>query len=525
MRLRAPRHSQALDAPHPSHSTLPRLLLVGLIASASGSAYGIDIPLGESASLSWDTTLRYSAGWRVQGQDKALLANPNADDGNRSFKRGLMQNRVDLLTEADLNFGNVGAFTRGRAYYDDAYFGANDHDSPATSNNQSVPHDRFTRDTRRLMGRKAEVLDAFVYGSFGIGSLDLDLRAGNQVINWGESLFLQGGISSAQGPLDATRANSPGVELREIFLPVGQLFAQLDLTGSLSLSAYYQYEWDKTRLNAAGSYFSSADFLDEGGESFILLPGVLSAQRSDDNEASDSGQYGLALRYLAEALNFTEFGLYHINYHDKLPQLQFDDFVMQGPGMVMPTSYRLEYEEDIKLYGASFSTVIGGANVSGEFSFRDGQPVRLAAPLPTYERANTWQAQLSSIKVLGGNRLMDNLNVVGEVGVNRVNGHDAGELHDDRSAWGFTARMIPQYFNVRSGLDLDVPITVSHGVNGTSSIPGTFTEGVTNVDVAAQFRYLDNYQASLGYTGFFGSANSNPQKDRDFVSLSVSYTF
>ena len=33
----------------------------------------------------------------------------------------------------------------------------------------------------------------------------------------------------------------------------------------------------------------------------------------------DSGQWGLAVRFLAEDLNLTEFGFYFMNYHSRLP--------------------------------------------------------------------------------------------------------------------------------------------------------------------------------------------------------------
>jgi len=36
------------------------------------------------------------------------------------------------------------------------------------------------------------LLDAYVYGSFAVGDSDLQFRLGNQVINWGESVFIQG---------------------------------------------------------------------------------------------------------------------------------------------------------------------------------------------------------------------------------------------------------------------------------------------------------------------------------------------
>ena len=39
------------------------------------------------------------------------------------------------------------------------------------------------------------LLDAYVYTNFNAGSVPIDLRLGRQVVNWGESTFIQNGIS------------------------------------------------------------------------------------------------------------------------------------------------------------------------------------------------------------------------------------------------------------------------------------------------------------------------------------------
>lgn len=503
-------------------SAIRQITLLGLLGCASPLVLAASFDLADGVSLEWDTIARYSAAWRVEDQDKTLLANPNGDDGNRNFKKGLIQNRFDLISEADLNFGDFGAFVRGRTYYDDQYQQSNDHNSPDTANSTSVAHNRFTKDSKELSGDKAELLDAFVYGSFDISDRVLSLRAGRQVVNWGESLFIQGGISSAMSPLDATKANLPGVELKEIFLPVGQIFGQIDLTENISVSGYYQYEWDKTRLDAAGSYFSTDDFIDDGGESLILAPG-LSAARGKDKDASDSGQYGIAVHYLAEELNATEFGFYYINYHDKLPQVIGGDFINPAPGVFLPTSYHLEYAEDIKLYGLSISTVVGDTNVGAEISYRKDQPV-MVGELVAPERVDAVQAQASVIHIFGDNPLMDNLTMTAEVAYNRVS-DPKGELVNDQDAWGYTVSFESEFNGVAPGVDLTVPVNLSQGVDGKSSLPGTFSEGASSLGVSAQFTYLNNFQTEIGYTAFFGDVEDNALTDRDFVSLNVKYSF
>ena len=47
--------------------------------------------------------------------------------------------------------------------------------------------------------------------------------------------------------------------------------------------------------------------------------GFLGVTRGPDRTPDNSGQWGIALRYLAENLNDTEFGFYFINHHSRLP--------------------------------------------------------------------------------------------------------------------------------------------------------------------------------------------------------------
>jgi len=146
--------------------------------------------------------------------------------GDRNFdKNDLVNNRFTAMVDMDLQYReDFGLFLRGRGYYDDAY----DEDTGA----------KFYEATRDLHRDKVEILDAFAYSAFDLGGYDLSLRVGRQVVSWGESLFILGGVSTAQAPLDATAANAPGVELKDIFLPVGQVSVDVGLTDTLTFSTY-----------------------------------------------------------------------------------------------------------------------------------------------------------------------------------------------------------------------------------------------------------------------------------------------
>ncbi|NVK44004.1 MAG: DUF1302 domain-containing protein [Oceanospirillaceae bacterium] len=513
-------------------SLLRALTLTGLLPLTATTAHALSFTPAEDVRLDWDTVVNYGASWRVESRDDELLANPNADDGDRSFDKGLVSNRVSFLTEADLQYNDVGAFVRASGFYDDAYYGRNDHDSPGTSNNLSVGHNSFTDETQYQHGARIRMLDYFLYGNYNLGGQRLALRLGDQVVSWGESLFLFNGISSAQSPVDATKANVPGVEVKDIFLPVGQLFAQMDLGDSLSASAYYQYEWDKTEIDAVGSYFSTTDILDEGGESILAsdgMGGFLPAlTRGNDRKASDSGQWGLALRYIADS--GTEYGLYTLNYHDKAPQVAFGNFTdisatlgMPAGSVIVPTTYHLDYVEDIRLYGASLSTLVGDTQFSGEFSYRVDAPVLDQNSQTALD--DIAQAQVSVIHVFGSKAIADMVTLTAEAGYNRVMDRDGDELANDKSAWGYTAQLNLDYYNVFTGVDMTVPINFSHGVNGRSSVAGTFSEGDNRASIGASFTYLNNLQTELRYTAFLGDANESALSDRDFVSFNVKYSF
>jgi len=192
--------------------------------------------------------------------------------------------------------------------------------------------------------------------------------------------------------------------------------------------------------------------------------GVL-VRRAGDRDARDSGQWGASFKYMFDPLD-TEFGAYFMNYHSRAPifsatgapastfagvralpaQLQaLAPLIVAGN-----SSYFVEYPEDIRLYGLSFSTTLPtGTAWSGEVSYRPNAPVQLnstdilfagvrplggalanasllSAPPGTdlhgYRRKEITQFQTTLThffdQVMGASRLT----LVGEVGVTHVGG-------------------------------------------------------------------------------------------------------
>ncbi|WP_235026981.1 DUF1302 family protein [Cognatazoarcus halotolerans] len=253
---------------------VPFIAAAAVVASGAASAFQIDTG-NPDVRMTWDNTVKYSAGWRVRGvnsevADNSIGPQANTNDGDLNFDRGLISNRLDLLSELDVRFKrNMGFRLSGAAWYDQVYNESNDNPGAlggALVNQRSAPYNEFTRATKQLHGRKAEFLDAFVYGNLAPSGMNLNLKAGRFTQLYGESLFFgSNGIAGAQTPLDLARALSvPNSQFKEVARPVGQISGQLQINADVTLGAYYQMEWRKSRLPAAGSYFSFADFVDAG---------------------------------------------------------------------------------------------------------------------------------------------------------------------------------------------------------------------------------------------------------------------
>jgi len=132
-------------APKKAHITETMTALVGTLM-ASASAGAIDLNPGGDWQVRWDNTVKYSAGIRVGSPSTALTngaGKVNNDDGDRNFNTGLISNRVDLLSEFDIQKDGIGLRLSGAAWYDTVYNRGNANTSPATSNNVNSPYNQF----------------------------------------------------------------------------------------------------------------------------------------------------------------------------------------------------------------------------------------------------------------------------------------------------------------------------------------------------------------------------------------------
>lgn len=454
----------------------------------------------------------------------------NGDDGDLAYdKWDPISNAISANVEFALNYGpNAGAFIRAYGFYDF----------------ENAHRDNLTSIARARVGTQSRILDAFVFYNFS-GDVSGSVRLGQQVVSWGESTFIQQGINVIN-PVDVSKLRVAGSELKQAFTPVNMLYGSFNLTDNLSIEGLYLLDFQQTNPDPVGTYFSTNDFAVEGG-SYVMLnfgtvpqpvinaglyndvcvnrnygnsdtglpPNLVAAgcsaafPRAKTREAKDSGQYGFALRYFADQLGGTEFGFFALNYHSRLPIISGNSVTSS---VLQTGSYFVEYPEDIRLFGLSFSGQLEGPGIAlqGELSYRPNAPfqvddvellfaglsplnVLLPAPylrfysqlgqygpgqeIPGYVRLKQTQFQTTATKVFGpGNFLgADQISAVAEVGMTDVNlpgnlnfqgdGTDTGAGPDvgtgsgrnpitqvggfpTRFSWGYRAAMRADYNNV-----------------------------------------------------------------------------
>ncbi len=199
-----------------------------MVGTPSALAFEFKSESGEITG-SFDTTVSVGGLWRMDKRDSSLISianggtsrDPNSDDGDLRYDNGELVSTVFKAThDLELKYKNFGAFMRASYFYD------------PTIRDKS----ELTSKARDELGDGAEILDAYVYGTFDIGGRNLNLRLGKQVVSWGESTFILNGIN-VLNPVNVSRLRAPGSELKEGFIPTMMGYASQEITDNLSVEA------------------------------------------------------------------------------------------------------------------------------------------------------------------------------------------------------------------------------------------------------------------------------------------------
>ena len=520
---------------------------------------GDTIEFDDGTTIDWSVTTSYGIGMRL-GNPSDRLMGVNADDPNRNFdQHSLTTNRVGALGEMILRKDNYGAVVRASTFYDDVYHRNNDNNSPATVNKYGS-NDEFTSDTRYYSGGRTRLLDAYVFGGWRFeNDTMLDVKAGRHIESWGESLYYPG-VNGVQNPSDAVKAAQPGVEVKEVLLPVGQFSASYRINPQITLGGYVQYEWKGTELPPVGSFLSTSDVIGPGRE--FLYMGANKVPYLGTDEPRDSGQWGAQIRY--RPVSELELSLFHVVYHDKNPATALVgwDPIPAGPGGLAykANGYRVKYFEDIKLTGISATTKLGEYQLGAEWSYRDGAPVMVNTGLgPVPAKGRGQQFQLSAMRILGDRPWASQTTLTGEFVTVRADHADETSAAPNLEGVGLLPSLVPSvqpsdqytyktatawrtrsssaytvgasfsYPGVFQGWDLEVPFTFSNVFSGAAPMSGTIAgvAGDRRLSAGTTFKYLSNLEVSLKYIGYLGSPDPiyRPLADRDYATFSMKYTF
>ena len=345
--------------------------LVGLMAAGTGHrAYAINFET-EGLRGSFDSSISLGTGVRAQSSACGLVVAGATGNGAPS---GCLSPTSGIGDQGNLNYGRGDAFTTylkgshelllkfpedvtvmARANWVRDFSAT--HTTGVLSATTPPGMGGLTGSASEDLRFKARLLDLWVSKSFAIGERQARVRVGNQVINWGESLFFPGGIN-ATNALDYMRLAQPGVQLKEAVLPAPMASFATGLGHGLNLETYAQFGWNKSYLPPVGSYWSSTNSLGKGMEDFGYA----------GSKARNGGQWGASLRWQPPGSELN-LGLYALNYHDKLPALKIDQATF-APSWVYP--------ENRRLYGISANFPVGDWAVGTELSYRPRDAVALS---------------------------------------------------------------------------------------------------------------------------------------------------
>lgn len=238
-----------------------------IITKASGLVIACTTPLAmgftfetETLNGSFDSTITAGMGLRTESRGCNLI---NQGPTGHNAPSGCLAQSSGVADQGDLNYDRGDMFTnylkgthelllkmpeditfmaRGTWIRD---FAATDTTGTLSFNTpESVGSNGLSDDARDDLAFKARLLDLWVSKGFDVGGQRVRARLGNQVINWGESLFVAGGINNTNA-YDYQALARPGVQLKEAVLPAPMLSVASGLGSGVNVEAYYQFRWNK----------------------------------------------------------------------------------------------------------------------------------------------------------------------------------------------------------------------------------------------------------------------------------------
>jgi len=505
-----------------------KLAVSGLaLYGAAGATQAADIDTGNpDVSLQWGNTLRYNLGFRAESRNAGWERTGVASTQAKYDKGDVVINRGDWLTEVDFSYkGQFGFRLAGAAWYN-AEFDRQVGVAPGRVGPGNYNGDVFSNYTKRFHGGpSAEFLDAYVFANFNVGDMKSNVKVGRQTNLWGEATVLSAhSISNQQQPIDGLKAvSSPGIDAKEVQLPVGQVHATLQVNDKLSLAAMYQYEWLPTRIAESGTFLASSDMLLQGPD----RAGARINNKLD--KPTNNSDWGVNARYNSEIIDGVV-GVYFRNYTEKGPTLSLS-----------PTSYRAIYPKNTRLYGLSVAKLVGGVSTAAELSYREDAALKstILDGSAFGARGNTWHALANVAKQWGQSSLWSQINLTAELAYSHLDKVTSGAAYLSRRCngaldvklsgcltnnnWEGTIRVSPTWTAVVPGWDLGATASLTYGLKGNGATTGSASEHAGSWTMGATATYNSQHDFSIAYNDAISPVG--PQPDRGWLSLTYKYQF
>lgn len=572
----------------------PKLVSALVAACFSSGAFAVtEFSFGDGWTGNWSSSVSLGTSIRTRDADHALYGAANAavsglnpavaqghntvDEGNQNYRNGdAFTTQFKVFSEVEVKKGTMGGLLRAKGWYD---FTLND-ESVKLGNGPNGYQKRPLSDSGFEPLAKFDgiyLLDAYVYDTFDVGGHDLQVRVGNQVVNWGESLFIQG--LNQLNPLDVPALRRPGTEVKEAMLPVWSLYGNLGLGNGVSVEGFYQIKWEPAVFDTCGLYWSPVEWgmsaatgsarcrqvVTSAGlvGNVAAYNGGLFIPQVKGREGNDSGQYGVALRFPIKAID-SELGLFAMQINSRAPfvsgrtgtwgavplghparttlnPLPAHQKAMAALGVRSAVGF-WEYPDAIRLYGITLSTNVAGWSVGAELSHSPNQPVQLngndllyaivtgRGPMGATGRAAT--AQGGGMHISGYDRLRKTQLQANTVKIfPAMLGADQGALFAEVGMqWNDVPSNGLRYsraFIFGLGSDVTVPVP-----GGSTCLAGTpFSnpqpDGCKNDGYVDDFAWGYRLRAQLDYPGLIGSFTVSPNLfwQHDVSGFSSDYQF
>lgn len=382
--------------------------------SADNSLIG---PNDAAVALGYAATAGTNAAGTLAARSAGFLGASNSDIGNLNYGQGDRYSTLfKILTDLAMTRGDMG-FKLGAKLWNDqtlktasvpvgnqpnGFNGATSTPSPMPANAAATLttlgaakplSDQGFPSLNQFSG--AELREAYVFNTFSVGN-PLYVKAGNQIIKWGNSLFLQG--ISQVSPVDLTALRKPGTEIEEVQLPIWAISGKLGGDDGMSLEGFYQFKARASNLESCGTYFGAADFGFASNGDFCPIAQVAGSPtggwaggstdgRPDvmltQGKAARDEQGGLYFRLPVKDVGV--FGLYAMSLSSRTPYLGGQLQAPATPGAAAGATQgarmqaQWDYVNDLHVFGLSALTKLDTWRLGAEWSQTPNQPVQINA--------------------------------------------------------------------------------------------------------------------------------------------------